>query len=434
MMKKYILLICILLLCLCTACTRQETLSDTEIATDTTDAAETETTVDGSYSYVENEDVDNRFPRLTGEELVQVGQYLFGTEKSSFSRFLRCYDLVGKTSEIACGKPDCTHDNAECNAYFCTVIGGSLSLYHDRLYWLGIEKEGNKDYAIRCMDPFTGTRQVVRSIDWTETMVGYNPQRIRVHRGTAYLECVKQEIKDSTQPGHKLSLLAMPLSEKGETKVLFERNYECWTSMQVRYCGNYIYLFCTLWTSDLATNWYEIYRVDIQSEECATVVSKLEPDCFIDDFWIDEDGRILASGKEKSDPEEAKVWKLDDDGLTELFAFEKMKNSWPLLFDHIAVNMGAADEEVLCCIRDYNGDLLFDGKLTQPTQIPDMYLPKCKIRGYSIIGGDRDRFFLQYMVSDNNRTNDVVTVMYDVNNNMEPAIIWQEHEDGAFGF
>ena len=418
----------LLILLLCTACANQKLPASEEQMEKPKE----------TFAYIENEDVNNCFPRLAAEELVQNGQYLFGTGVFGQNLVLQYYDLSCKTAEVACSKPDCAHDNEECNAYFFRDTG-SLSFYHDHLYWLGHEVQGlekRDTLAIRRMDPFVGTRESVRSVDWNMTMIKYSPQRMRVHRGTAYLECKKQTIVEGAPtPMHKLSLLAMPLSEKGETKVLFERDYECWTSMQVRYCGNYIYLFCTLWTSEPAVTWYEIYRVDIRSGECEEVIAKLspEPDCYINDFWVDNDYRLLAAGQYRLDYTKSFVWQIKDGALKELFSFEAMSNSLPYLFDQIAVIVGYDDGtgERPCCIRDFDGNVLFDGKLTLPTQIPNLYLPKCKIRSIDIMGGDRDRLFVSYGVSDNMNVNAAVTVLYDIGNNMNYSIIWTENRDGT---
>ena len=416
----------LLILLLCTACANQK-LPVSEGSMEKPEE---------TFAYIENEDVNNCFPRLAVEELVQAGQYLFGTGAFSNKLILLCYDLSGNTAEVACGKPDCAHDNEECNAYFFRDTR-SLSFYHDHLYWLGHEGQGPEKMntlAIRRMDPFTGTRETVRSVDWNMTMIEYSPQRMRVHRGTAYLECEKQMIvEDAPDPRHKLSLLAMPLSEKGETKVLFERDYDCFAEMQVRYCGNYIYLFCTLWTSEPTVTWYEIYKVDIRSGKCEEEVAKLkpEPDCYINDFWVDNDYRMLAAGQYRFDYTKSFVWQIEDGALKELFSFEAMNDSLPYLFDQIAVIVGYDEGERPCCIRDFDGNVLFDGKLTLPTQIPDLYLPKCKINSIDIMGGDRGRLFVSYGVSDNMNVNDTVTMLYDIRNNMDYLIIWTEDRYGA---
>ena len=176
----------LLILLLCTACANQKLPASEEQMEKPKE----------TFAYIENEDVNNCFPRLAAEELVQNGQYLFGTGVFGQNLVLQYYDLSCKTAEVACSKPDCAHDNEECNAYFFRDTG-SLSFYHDHLYWLGHEGQGlekRDTLAIRRMDPFAGTRESVRSVDWNMTMIKYSPQRMRVHRGTAYLECKKQTI------------------------------------------------------------------------------------------------------------------------------------------------------------------------------------------------------------------------------------------------
>ena len=444
-MKSRIRIICLLIiaLLLCVACARQEAPSGT-VSDATEEAAETDNTEAGTepaettsteadekpaetYSYIENEDADNRFPRIPSIDVVQFGQYYFGAVKSSRNLYLHCYDGRNKAEEIVCGKPDCTHDTEECNAYYRRDIPG-LSLYHGSLYWIGIEGEGKKDtLAMRCMDPFSGKRQTVRSIDEKEIIHGYWPQRMRVHRGMAYLECMKQTIVEGAQPKHKLSLLAMPLSEKGETRILFERDYDCGASMQVRYCGDYIFLFCSLNSSEPKRNWYEVYRINTEDGACETVVSALEPNCYIDDFWVDEAYRLLVSGRDKEDWTKAFVWQIEDGALKDLYSFASMKGeAWPLLFDHIAFNLGYENGERLCCICDFDGNVLFEGKLTQPTQIPDLYPASCKVYGINIVGGDAGMLLVEYNVRDGKAVDDAVLVMYDLQKGMDCSVIWVE--------
>ena len=432
-MKSRIRIICLLIiaLLLCVACARQETLSDT--VNDATEEAGSTTNTEAdanaaeTYSYIENEDTDNRFPRLNFPHLVQLGQYYFGSF-SDHTCFLNCYDTVSKTNEIVCSKPDCTHDNEDCNAFFMADL--ELSLYHDHLYWLGTEGEGPEKMdtlAIRRMDPFAGTRESVRSVSWNEIMVRYGPQHMRVHRGTAYLECMKRTIVESSpHPKHKLSLLAMPLSEEGETKVIFERDYDCGAQMQTRYCGNYIYLFCSLWTREPAATWYEIYKVDIQSGECKAEIAKLEPDCYFDDFWVDNDYRLLAAGRDKNDSTKSFVWQIEDGTVKELFSFEDISgNLGSYLLDHIAVDLRHVNGEYPCCICNFDGRVLYDGNLTLPTQIPDLYPDNCKIESIHIVGGDENVLIVLYKVSGKGMSDNVL-LMYDLKNNMEPSAIWNE--------
>ena len=47
------------------------------------------------------------------------------------------------------------------------------------------------------------------------------------------------------------------------------------------------------------------------------------------------------------------------------------------------------------------------------------------------MGGDRDRLFVSYGVSDNMKVNDTVTMLYDIGNNMNYSIIWTENRDGT---
>ena len=413
------ILAALLILLLCTACANQKLPASEEQMEKPKE----------TFAYIENEDANNRFPRLSARDLVQVGQYLFGTGVFGQNLILQCYDLSCKTAEVACSKPDCTHDNEECNAYYYRDCG-SLSLYHDQLYWLGVEGEGAEKMdtlAIRRMDPFAGTRESVRSVSWNEIMVRYGPQHMRVHRGTAYLECMKRTIVESSpHPKHKLSLLAMPLSEEGETKVIFERDYDCGAQMQTRYCGNYIYLFCSLWTREPAATWYEIYKVDIQSGECKAEITKLEPDCYFDDFWVDNDYRLLAAGRDKNDSTKSFVWQIEDGTVKELFSFEDISgNLGSYLLDHIAVDLRHVNGEYPCCICNFDGRVLYDGNLTLPTQIPDLYPDNCKIESIHIVGGDENVPIVLYKVSGKGMSDNVL-LMYDLKNNMEPSAIWNE--------
>ena len=73
----------LLILLFCTACARQEgpsgTVNDATEEAGSTTNTEADANAAETYSYIENEDTDNRCPRLNFPHLVQLGQYYFGS-------------------------------------------------------------------------------------------------------------------------------------------------------------------------------------------------------------------------------------------------------------------------------------------------------------------------------------------------------------------
>ena len=116
-----------------------------------------------------------------------------------------------------CGKPECTHDNADCNAY---IVGESLglSIYDGRLYWLTRPMTYSlpKIYSAA----LDGTdRRLVRELD--RELIQSGAIDGVFHRGWFYMAGEYQNVENG-EPNSYVYAVAWPLDPEEEAVVLFD--------------------------------------------------------------------------------------------------------------------------------------------------------------------------------------------------------------------
>lgn len=116
-----------------------------------------------------------------------------------------------------CGKPECMHNDAGCNAYVSRDLY-ALSVYDGRLYWVGRETVGTFIYSAA----LDGTdRKTVREIEKGLLPNSYSNVYMLFHRGYAYLACVKSDVRDGEAVSNHY-VCAFPLDPDEEAVVILD--------------------------------------------------------------------------------------------------------------------------------------------------------------------------------------------------------------------
>lgn len=187
--------------------------------------------------------------------------------------YIYYYDDVSKKSGVLCGKPECTHDSASCNAY---VSCCGLQIYEGMLYFMG-------ELGVLYRMDLKGTnRETVMNV----RNLGGTSAKFAIHRGYIYSSVITSEVAGA-KPQIRYTLCQQVLGQTDTKKMLFERTYDQVMTEQWILKGNQLYLMMHYYTGDLFSN--ELYCYHIQNEKTETVWEEKSA-WYAMDFNIDSAG------------------------------------------------------------------------------------------------------------------------------------------------
>ena len=178
-----------------------------------------------------------------------------------------------------CGRPECLHRDATCNAYvhrvrFAYGYGGygyGLSVYDGKLYWI----DGGTQIVRANLDG-TG-RETVGEIQ-TENYEKPHNQMIVFHRGYVYYAGVSNRIING-KDAYVITLKAKPL-DGGEEFVILEKTVDySLARILLKPVGNELYIM-------LQYRVVELYRWDSKARQGESLYSETEPPDGID-YWYE---------------------------------------------------------------------------------------------------------------------------------------------------
>ena len=150
------------------------------------------------------------------------------------NKLIRYADKATGISGPLCGKPECTHDNAGCNAYLSDTAWG-LTNYDGRLYWVG-----TNGYRYLYSSALDGTdRRVVRELDREITGSSLSGSQVQFHRGYLYWAHYSNVVVNGVAQ-QVARVFAFSLDPDEEGFVIFEEENYGWMSVQPYLGGLYI--------------------------------------------------------------------------------------------------------------------------------------------------------------------------------------------------
>ena len=163
-----------------------------------------------------------------------------------------------------CGRPECTHDNTDCNTYMGVPhFTWELTDYDGRLYWVGKDDGIIKRVYSAAYD---GTdHREIRKLD--DDILGHewNNSYVLFHRGCLYWSYLYNEVVDG-EAKELARVIAFPLDGDQEGYVVLETeihgNY-----VQILPCRNSLYIVISNESGSTADQENIIYRWNIKTGE-----------------------------------------------------------------------------------------------------------------------------------------------------------------------
>lgn len=195
-----------------------------------------------------------------------------------------------------CGKPECKHDDATCDAYVSSPM--SLSLYGDRLYWID---SGSRGYSLYSMKTDGSNRNTVRSL-YTEVYNDFSNGiiagwMVALHRGYLFASTEKYYIEEAMQ-SERILVVQMPINNSNNDRVILEREIpdEFNAHITIQPYLDDIYILVTIGQKGTEyADEAELLRWNISSQTLETVFNTTVLAGVSNHLWVTDNNAIIAS-------------------------------------------------------------------------------------------------------------------------------------------
>ena len=284
------------------------------------------------------------------------------------------YDKRTGSSGPLCGKAECLHNNADCDAYIGNNFAGQgLSYYDGKLYILRESESSSNCFQILSVNTDGTGRKEIREVELPAYMSGSLDDRyVQFHRGYMFFSGTSYQVEDGIQ--YNITYLyAYPL-ESDERITLYEQKWQsgaAYYSIVPQPVGNQAYyMISQRETGDDGT---ESYLMDIRKWNLNTKAEETVYSGGVDampyQYWVDEE-EILVSGYVCG-----KIYSLKNGSaeLTEKFGYDSLFIAD--FCDGWVVHYNNADEPVLnrthLEIDRFDGEIIYREELPEYMEYPE---------------------------------------------------------------
>lgn len=278
---------------------------------------------------------------------------------------LRYMDKATGITGPLCGKPECLHNDKNCNAYINGTIFG-LTLFDGKLYW--VENDMNMIKIPIYSVALDGTdRRIVREMDRDIVGSSLNCSLLQIHDGVLYWAYSPSRIENG-EAKSCIRMVAFPLDPDEEGYVIVdEENVFAGQYFQPDGDNIYIAFVSAPEWPDLTRYEYVIYRWSIETKQLDNLYRGAGPTDYIEGLWPEEDGLVVIGHNFSSRHDDSEVgWKVTkySFGTGE---FELMYEDISTETASINITDGLTikttitdDEQVKLLVRDFEGNTLLE--------------------------------------------------------------------------
>ena len=369
-MKKAVILILasLVLLSFC-ACTCKNPGAETNDPTSAPN--DPENTQDDACVFDPVTDCDNRFCKLGDHAFIELqDSYVFSFDSSPI---LYWEKGVGEGG-VLCSKPECDHQNSDCNAYVGTM--GNYSYYNGRIYMLTIPysympedwattpfgQGWNDYYSIISMKPDSTDRREEYRIEYENADY---PLKMFIHRGSVFLYFSRQVVEHAV-PYNTYRVDVIELG-KDERRTIYElKHSKSHQQPFFQFRGDEVYIARLRSEKRLAHIELTVYNVLSGAVEETEYEVALR-DAWLYDFYLTPDGEMLFAFESDYETYSSKIFAIEDGKAVERIAFEDGEHFFSAGFaDGLVCANFMIDpdpDRMLYWITDFDGNLVYKGYL-----------------------------------------------------------------------
>lgn len=289
--------------------------------------------------------------------------------------FIKFVDKETGIGGVLCGKPECAHNDKNCNAYMTTYARG-LFVEGERLYWVNLEKKDSYGCVVYSAALDGTDRRVDAQIprEYIPTNSGYI--NVILKDGYLYFGCVKSIVEDGVDKDFNY-VFAFPLIGDQEPLVILEERAENsqTNGVPMQVYGDSLY-FITSDLDDSATQ-ADLYNVqlrqyDMNSGELETLYQIDRTDMHrMTELWVLDDGVIfcgygndyMSIGIYKFYFESGECVRIFEN--PEMFVNKTAAPTWTGIADNLVTSYGITNNDGVydfdVVIKNFDGTVLVNG-------------------------------------------------------------------------
>ena len=304
---------------------------------------------------------------------------------------LRYMDKATGIGGPLCGKPECQHNDIDCNAYLNGWVCG-LTIYDGRLYWVEDDSSLAKMPIYSVALDGTG-RRIVREMD--RDIIGSSKKcsLIQIHDGVLYWAYSPSRLENGESKAY-IRMVAFPLDsdEKGYV-IMDEENKLSGQYFQPNGDNIYIAFVNAPEWPDMTEFEYILYRWDIKTKQLEKLYTGAAPTDNIIGLWPEEDGLVILGYNYSTYHKESETgWKVIKYGF-ETGEFEiqyediSIESASAAIADGLFVKIWEKEtNEFVLLVRDFEGNIVLN------ETIPGVKSQNVNF-GFSFRGFDDDYFY-----------------------------------------
>lgn len=343
------------------------------------------------------------------------GYYYIGTaprDDMYIKTYLCYYDKLSGASGIICGRPECLHQDSDCDAYFPAGAEG-LSFYDGKLYWYD-----NFNGGIYCCDPDLRNRKKVVSVNHNDASLEFSNHSSAFHRGYYYIWGRCQGVSDAAvQNIWKFVRISL---DTGKIETLFEQaapeNIYDGIS-DVSFCGTHAYIavdHADVSNDDKESVGFYILDFDLLTKESSTFCSG--SDFTLLDIYATVDRDIYAVYREHDNGLKYGLAKLNSSGGFETvlqlntdfgsYIIGSVSSDTTLTLSGGVAIAYDTDNGLELSVYDLDGELLLDGAPNVEYSLPKNFW-------VTSVGSDGENIYMSIHDIDNSFNDATLSVPLD---------------------
>lgn len=220
--------------------------------------------------------------------------------------YLWYYDLTTKEYGKLCAKPECTHDDWNCNAFAAGVMG--LCWYDEKLYWAGWEDQGGSGSSLFCIQSDGTNRQRIQKI--ISPLTGLDG-RVRLHRGYLYAGRIKTTVENG-EAQNTVCISQEPIGGKDSAYIILDKKYKGEVYYYYTFHKNECYIVISYDTEGQGQNFcWELYRFNTADRKLELLIEEEDVPWRIADIRFENDGICLVQQKNGAEQYELRMAKYE---------------------------------------------------------------------------------------------------------------------------
>ena len=312
------------------------------------------------------------------------------------------WDKKNHIGGALCGRPECLHNDDQCNAYVGSVPKSNLSLYQNRLYWIGVVKTDPRTRGVPGVYSMKldGTDRRLE-LNWDYYQDGIN--NAYLNKGFVYAVHQKAEVNQAAEPFFRLTVRMIPIDGTDPVTILDCTGQE---SVKVMPFFEEDTVWFVLSSRQGGTFCLKLLCWNTEKQELQETFSIEELPICLDSMWKTEDGTIfLKNGKVNN-----QLFQLKDGELLPREELLPDQDKYAMLYfsESILIASGVGPhhnmrEDVIdttVLVQKWNGTLLYEGPVSMNFQA-DLN-SKWHYHALCALFGDENGLYYEYEWEDEN--------------------------------